>query len=199
MIPEAYWSPQAIYIFAGVTEPAWEVVGQVRSPTTVLWELDVAVCEPAFTARVRAMSVQADLISINEQELRKLVGGASSGDLRRTLDEVFPGVAAIALRRGADGAVLATRDGVWIARPDQGRSVVDPTGAGNAFSGALSVAWTLTRGDPRAALRSAMAAAAVTVVHQGVTLPMTPELRTDYAQIADSQKVESLTWQEFLQ
>jgi sugar/nucleoside kinase (ribokinase family) len=176
MVPESFRMPSSVYVFAGVTEPAWQVVDQTPTSTTVLWELDVSVCHPSFLPRIRERSARVDVVSLNEQELAGLVGPTEPAGLRRVLEDVFPHAAALALRRGADGAALATHDGLWTARPRAGGTVVDPTGAGNAFSGALSVSWCRSSADPAEALRVAMAAAAVTVARHGPVLPLSPEI-----------------------
>lgn len=196
MLPAGRNRPRAIYVFAGVSEPAWSVVGAVQSSPTVLWELDIAVCHPSFSEAIRQRSTGVSVVSLNEQELHKLVGGSSGAHLRTAVDQLFPSVSAVALRRGEQGAVLVTPNGVWSSHPDSGRPVVDPTGAGNAFSGALSVSWARTDGDPGQSLRIAMAAASVTVAHRGPVLPLNRIAREDFRHQLHEQRIRPLTWKE---
>lgn len=194
MVPPTRRDPDAVYIFAGVTEPAWQVVENASRTHSVVWELDVSICDPEFSDEIRARSPQVELVSLNEQELAGLVGGATLPDLRRAMDELFPSVAAVALRRGENGAVFATADGVWSARPNRDVLAVDPTGAGNAFSGALAIAWLRTHRDPAQTLAASMAAAAITVGRNGPALPIDAATRSDFANLTRNQKVDVLTW-----
>ena len=81
------------------------------------------------------------------------------------------GPSAIVLHRGAHGALLVTPDDT-IHIPSFPVDVVDTTGAGDAFSGALSVA--VAEGLPLPnAIRRANAAGALAVTRLG-TLPIMP-------------------------
>lgn len=196
MIPRTRESPEAIYIFAGIDEPAWGVVTNLPRAAGVLWELDAAICDPSFADAIRQRSALVDVVSLNEQELRGLVGGNSLSHLRRAVRDLFPAVSAVALRRGERGAVLVTKDAVWDSSPSESSDVVDPTGAGNAFSGALAVAWVHTSGDRARALREAMAAAAVTITVDGPALPITNDVRASFDRFVTGQRVDVLTWKE---
>ena len=196
MVPQTRESPEAIYIFAGVDEPAWEVVTSLPRVTGVLWELDAAICNPSFADAIRNRSALVDVVSLNEQELRGLVGGSSLSHLRRAMQDLFPTVSALTLRRGERGAVLATKETVWDSAPAEPSDVVDPTGAGNAFSGALAVAWVRTLGDCARALREAMAAAAVTISAYGPALPITNAVAASFDRFVAGQHVDVLTWEE---
>lgn len=116
----------------------------------------------------------ANIISPNELELETLVGRAL-----RDRDEAIAaarelldcGPEAIVLKRGAEGAIIVSRDAV---QPIPGFRVrpVDTTGAGDAFSAALVVALAEGRSLPEA-VRWANAAGAITVTRPG-TLPAMP-------------------------
>lgn len=190
-------SAGAIYLFAGVDEPAWDAAARAAVPdATVLWELDVAVCEPQFRAVIGERARQVEIVSVNEAELASLAGGSSPRHIRAAVTDWFA-PAVLAVRMGGRGALLATAAGVWTAAPVP-RQVVDTTGAGNAFSGALAVAWHRSQGDPVRSLRQAMAAAAITIGRTGPPLPLTDSDRADFARIADTQPIQSLTWEEFV-
>ena len=75
----------------------------------------------------------------------------------------------VALSLGAQGAVLATRDGVWQAPALDVSAARGTTGAGDCFLAAL--VWALDRGDaPADALRWGVAAGAAALLHPGTTL-----------------------------
>jgi sugar/nucleoside kinase (ribokinase family) len=196
MVPRARTAPEAVYIFAGLYEPAWSVLDQLTSAPGVLWELDASICRPEHTDAIRERSNGVAVVSMNEQELAGLTGGRAVSTLRAAMKEIFPTVEAVALRRGWRGAVIATQEGWWSARPDATTTVSDPTGAGNAFSGALAVEWVRSSGDVARSLRAAMAAAAVTISRPGPVLPLTPLVLSEFAEIANRQPIHHLSWKD---
>lgn len=114
------------------------------------------------------------ILTPNEQETETLVGYPISDDAtaERAAHELLGmGPSAIVLHRGAHGALLVTSDDT-IHIPSFSVNVVDTTGAGDAFSGALSVA--VAEGLPLVdAIRRANAAGALAVTRLG-TLPVMP-------------------------
>jgi len=114
------------------------------------------------------------ILTPNEQETETLVGYPISDDgtAERAAHELLGmGPSAIVLHRGAHGALLVTSDDT-IHIPSFSVNVVDTTGAGDAFSGALSVA--VAEGLPLVdAIRRANAAGALAVTRLG-TLPIMP-------------------------
>lgn len=84
----------------------------------------------------------------------------------------------VALSLGEQGAVLATRAGVWQAPALNVPATTGTTGAGDCFLAAL--VWALDRGDtPAEALRWGVAAGAAALLHPGTTL----------AQVSDVQRL----------
>ncbi|MFN4118703.1 1-phosphofructokinase family hexose kinase [Acidovorax sp.] len=76
---------------------------------------------------------------------------------------------AVALSLGDQGALLATRAGVWQAPALNVPASTGTTGAGDCFLAAL--VWALDRGDtPAEALRWGVAAGAAALLHAGTTL-----------------------------
>lgn len=114
------------------------------------------------------------ILTPNEQETETLVGYSVSDDTtaeRAARELLGMGPSAIVLHRGAHGALLVTSDDT-IHIPSFSVEVVDTTGAGDAFSGTLSVA--VAEGLPLVdAIRRANAAGALAVTRLG-TLPVMP-------------------------
>ena len=113
-----------------------------------------------------------DPLLVNEHEAGVALGdardeaadGADAGDLARRLLELGPRSVVITL--GAQGAVYAHADGVRHLSACPVETVVDTTGAGDAFAGALAAA--LARGSELAdAVGAGLEAAAVTVTRSG--------------------------------
>lgn len=77
--------------------------------------------------------------------------------------------AMVALSLGEQGAVLATKDGVWEAPALPLSAATGTTGAGDCFLAALT--WALDQGEPPPeALRWAMAAGGAALLHPGTAL-----------------------------
>ena len=136
----------------------------------------VPVIVDAGPARPYAPKTWRDctILTPNEQETETLVGYPVPDDAtaeRAARELLGMGPNAVVLHRGAHGALLLTSDDT-IHIPSFSVNVVDTTGAGDAFSGALSVA--VAEGLPLVdAIRRANAAGALTVTRLG-TLPIMP-------------------------
>ncbi|MBD9394986.1 1-phosphofructokinase family hexose kinase [Acidovorax sp. ACV01] len=82
----------------------------------------------------------------------------------------------VALSVGEQGAVLATREGVWQAPALNVPATTGTTGAGDCFLAAL--VWALDRGDaPAEALRWGVAAGAAALLHPGTTLAQADDVQ----------------------
>ncbi len=82
----------------------------------------------------------------------------------------------VALSVGEQGAVLATREGVWQAPALNVPATTGTTGAGDCFLATL--VWALDRGDaPAEALRWGVAAGAAALLHPGTTLAQADDVR----------------------
>ena len=88
----------------------------------------------------------------------------------------------VALSLGAQGAVLATRDGVWQAPALNVSAATGTTGAGDCFLAAL--VWALDRGDtPPEALRWGMAAGAAALLVPGTALARATDVHRLQSQV----------------
>ena len=115
----------------------------------------------AFLSWVRGV----DLLLANLDEAAVLTGfpDADPTDQARSLAADLG--AAVVVKRGAAGAVWADADGIT-AVPAPQATVLDPTGAGDAFAAGL-LATHLSGGDSRASLTAAAAAGARAVAKVG--------------------------------
>jgi sugar/nucleoside kinase (ribokinase family) len=128
--------------------------------------------DPASTGPLAAYGVRrwladtaaATLVLPNADEARLLTGCADPAAAARALAAHHP-VAVVTL--GADGALWAD-GGRLVHRPAHPATVVDTTGAGDAFTaGLLSVWLAAPDGDPVAALEAGLARAAAVVARPG--------------------------------
>lgn len=84
----------------------------------------------------------AGLLFPNLDEGRVLTGLEQSEEIAAALGERFP---LVALTVGGGGAIVAERGREPVAVPAERRSVVDPTGAGDAFTAGFLAAWVRDR------------------------------------------------------
>ena len=106
----------------------------------------------------------ATLLLPNAAEARLLTGCGDPSDAARALAARYP---IVTVKLGADGALWASGD-VLVHRPAMPTTVVDTTGAGDAFAAGLLAAWLADPGvDPAAALDAGQALAADVVRHPG--------------------------------
>jgi sugar/nucleoside kinase (ribokinase family) len=126
--------------------------------------------DPASTAPLRAYGVErwladtaaATLLLPNADEARLLTGCVDTADAARALSARHP---AVAVSLGAEGALWAA-DGELLHRPAHPATVVDTTGAGDAFAAGLLAAW-LAGSGPAAALDAGLTLAAAVVGRPG--------------------------------
>jgi ribokinase len=106
----------------------------------------------------------ATLILPNAAEARLLTGCRDPAEAARAL---AAGYRIVTVKLGADGALWASGD-VLVHRPARPTTVVDTTGAGDAFAAGLLAAWLRDPCvDPAAALDAGQALAAEVVRHPG--------------------------------
>lgn len=136
----------------------------------------VADCDGELLAA--AVEAGCDLLVPNQQEAERLTGCRITGpaDAARVAESLrTPGTDVVCITLGADGAVLANREGCWHAAPpaDTEGSAV---GAGDALLAALLL--SLDRGEPPGeALRHAVAAVTAVLKSEGGALLAVEEVR----------------------
>lgn len=101
----------------------------------------------AFLSWVRGI----DLLLVNAAEARVLAGGLDPAAQGRVLSA---SARRVVVKRGAAGAVWVDRDAMVAVTPTRRMTVVDPTGAGDAFAAGLLSTW-LTGAAPEAVLQRA--------------------------------------------
>ncbi len=141
-------------------EVAPEVVAAAASAAGERSARHVHNLAPAREADLHATS--ATILVLNEVELSQATGESDTDTALRSLASGRPGVV---LTLGARGAVAATADG-HTAVPASLTSVVDTTGAGDAFCGALA-AELVSGSDLVAAVRLAVRAGSYAVTGAG--------------------------------
>lgn len=123
------------------------------------WDADL-IHDPLFFARAAG----TDVFLPNMEEAEALTGQADPEAALAVLRRHF---SIVALKRGSEGAILAS-DGETVALQSPRVSVVDTTGAGDAFNAGFIHAW-LNGADPSVALASAIDAGTRSVQASGGT------------------------------
>lgn len=143
---------------AAVTEAA--VAGR-QAGTVVI--LNAAPAGPLPAELLAAV----DVLVVNEHEAAAVAGSvADSVDEAALFGALLARVPRVVLTLGARGARYADRDGTRLAVPAPRIEAVDTTAAGDAFTGALAVAWAQDR-PALDAVRWACAAGAVCAQRPG--------------------------------
>ncbi|MEA1978372.1 MAG: carbohydrate kinase family protein [Chloroflexota bacterium] len=114
------------------------------------------------------------VLVVSRSEADLLIGGCSPGEAGLALREAGPEIVVVTL--GADGAILVSENGTEMV-PAQDTTVIDTTGAGDAFAAGLIHAY-LDDGTWSDALAIGCAMAAIKISHLGATggLPNKMEL-----------------------
>lgn len=169
--------PLALYVFQDAEPSRWcEVDALRRAPVAaggrgaagtgcpVLWELSALEHGPSGWRRVAARLAEVDIVSVNLDEAEALVGTRDPASIVRQFTDHGAGV--VALRAGERGSYVASGAALLHVGPAPATRLVDPTGAGNAYSGAFLGTWVET-GSLELAGRTAAAAASFVLEQLG--------------------------------
>lgn len=131
-LPAAY--RKTPYVFLANVDPTIQLqaLDQMERPAlTVLDTMNywIETQRDALTAVMR----RADLIMVNDEELRQYTGEHSL--LRAAREMLALGPRALIVKKGEHGAALVTANGYYYAPAYPLEDVVDPTGAGDSFAG----------------------------------------------------------------
>nr|WP_296069437.1 ribokinase [uncultured Actinoplanes sp.] len=128
-----------------------------------------------------SLTRSTDLLVVNRGEAEVITGLAGAG-VEQLLDALVRQVPRVVITLGAQGAVHGDENGTRLTVPAPTVSTVDTTAAGDAFIGALTVAWMEDR-PMETALRWAAAAGAACVRTLGAatSLPVRSEIDALFA------------------
>lgn len=152
------------YLFHDSDDRYWQEVAthRPRWGGPVLWEIAADACTPAGLARVRELTELVDVLSLNITEATALTG---EPDPREALAALPGNGLVVVLRCGAAGSLVRHGRTIWRTGVAPG-PVTDPTGGGNAYSGAFLAAYAAT-GDAPASARASAAAASRAIAQYG--------------------------------
>ncbi len=133
VLPDGWDSSESIVCAA--LDPALQVrlMASLKSPLATLVDTIKFYIDTQLEGVKLAMS-RADFVSINDSEARELADTPSVARAARAL--VAAGTRTAIVKLGEYGAACASRDGDYFVAPGYPlESVIDPTGAGDAFAG----------------------------------------------------------------
>jgi sugar/nucleoside kinase (ribokinase family) len=158
-LPEAFRDSDYVFLANGAPELQMKVLGQVDSPrlavadTMNLW---IETRRPALDALLE----RVDALCLNETEARMLTGEQVLARAARAL--VNRGLESVVIKRGEHGVTVASKQGICALPAFPEENVVDPTGAGDSFAGAMMGFLAETgRTDPATLLKAAAHGTAV--------------------------------------
>lgn len=143
------------------------------------WDLQIAFAESMKASGAKTVSIdpddryldqldRADMVRLfnaidlflpSKQDVEALMPGRSMLDALRAIRETAPEMPLIAIKRGADGVVMhAKGQSDYLELPTVAETVVDATGAGDAFSGGTLVGFATTGSPIEAVLRGSVSA-----------------------------------------
>jgi len=145
-IPQSYQSAKVFHL--GIHPDDWEtsldfILELKTLGALVSLELFKPAENPLSTLRLRTLLKLADLFSLNRSEAYSLLGRKTDKELIHSFIDY--GGRLISLRMGAEGSIVANGTTNQILHiPAYPITVLDPTGAGNAFCGGFAVGWVET-------------------------------------------------------
>jgi 2-dehydro-3-deoxygluconokinase len=158
-------SPSAcdtVFAAIAIAKTAGRLVSYDPNFRPKLWPLDRARAGIHETCR------QADLIFPSLDDARQLTGLTAAEEIAEFYLKLGPKVVVVKL--GAEGALLATADGLATFPPYK-VDAIDMSGAGDTFDGAFAAAYLAGR-PVEACMRFANAAAAITTTGLGCVTPV---------------------------
>ena len=163
-LPLELQQADASYVFRDLPAGFWPpVLARAGEGALLMWEIPAAVCRAGIDDEARRVLAACDVLSLNEEEAILLVGDCPPTELLERVARLGP--RCVVLRRGSLGSLAVSDGRVWSAGTAP-IAVADPTGAGNAYSGAFLAA-ILEGVDMPTAMRTATAAAATAIEQIG--------------------------------
>jgi sugar/nucleoside kinase (ribokinase family) len=137
------------------------LAGALRAAGTALVSIDIDDRYVAEVApeKMAALYAAADLFLPSRQDVQAMLPGRSMVEALKVLRERAPSVPVIAIKLGAEGVIAhAAGESSYFIVPSAAASVVDVTGAGDAFAGGALAGYASTGSAVEAVLRGSVSA-----------------------------------------
>jgi sugar/nucleoside kinase (ribokinase family) len=153
-LPAAFRDSTHVFLANASPTVQASVLDQVRRPELVMADtMDLWISTQAD--ELKALLPRLDGLLLNDSEAQLLTGESNlvrAGNAVRRLGPKF-----VILKKGEHGAMLFSDDGIFVVPAYPTSDVVDPTGAGDSFAGALVGSLFTDPTPPPGKLRRAMA------------------------------------------
>lgn len=158
-IPERYRQAKYLFLANGPSDTQAAVLDQVDKPAlTMLDTMDLWI--DISRRSLTALLARVDAMVLNDEEAQLLSGKINLVEAAREILAMGPKT--LIIKKGSHGAVLVQDEGYFALPAYPLEHVVDPTGAGDSFAGALMGHLTATDDASHDNLRRALAYATVT-------------------------------------
>ena len=158
VLPESFKNTPWVFLANGPTATQHSVADQMAgSPYIAADTMNLWI--ETERAELDRLLRQIDLLILNDSEARMLTGVASLWDAAGALVETGPKT--VALKKGEHGSYLVGEGGPFAVPSYPITKLVDPTGAGDSFAGALMGCLARDGKADRDTLRRALATASV--------------------------------------
>ena len=177
-LPEDYRDIPYVFLANISPELQLHVLDQIHNPRFVMvdtMDLWINTARAALEKVIR----RVDLLTVNESEARQLTERSTLAHAAKDLLAMGPRY--ILIKKGEHGSTLFTKDAVFLLPAFPLEEVVDPTGAGDTFAGALMGALAACDSVDEPALRKAMLQGSVVAAFgvQDFSLDRLEQLTTD--------------------
>jgi sugar/nucleoside kinase (ribokinase family) len=153
VLPEAFRDSTHVFLANGVPAVQAKVLDQVRNPKLVLGDtMDLWI--NTQRADLLRLLPRLDGLLLNDSEAQLLTGEANLVRAGQAVLRMGPKF--FILKKGEHGAMLFSKDGVFVVPAYPTPDVVDPTGAGDSFAGGLLGYLESDGSPPPGRLRRAM-------------------------------------------
>jgi sugar/nucleoside kinase (ribokinase family) len=180
VLPATFRDSTHVFLANGSPVLQAKVLDQVRRPQLVLADTMDLWINTQRNALMKLLP-RLDGLLVNDSEAQLLTGEKNlvrAGQAVRRLGPKF-----VILKKGEHGAMLFSADGVFVVPAYPTPDVIDPTGAGDSFAGALMGALDADGGPPPGRLRRAMAYGTVVASLTVEDFGLNRLQRTDRAEI----------------
>ena len=152
-LPQPY--RDAPYLFLGNIHPALQlhVLDQVNSPKFVLidtMDLWINIAKESLSEVIS----RCDMLTLNESEAQLFTGEQQLLKAAKALLELGPTY--VLIKKGGNGSMLYSREGLFLLHAYPLDTLTDPTGAGDSFAGGLMGALAASGKTDLASIREAM-------------------------------------------
>lgn len=144
VLPESLRTPDYLFLANIDPEIQLDVLNQVSRPRTIAADtMNFWISSKPET--LRKVIARVDIMVLNEGEALQMTETTNVVAAARRVLRMGPSI--VVIKKGADGALLASRDHLAIVPAYPLETVTDPTGAGDSFGGGLMATIAREGGD----------------------------------------------------